>query len=250
MGTDREAQTMNRVIAGLLLAAATVGAEAAEGQAALQHVKIDIFDQASVRRGAEFYVNYCQGCHSLKHIRYSRLAQDYDIDDETMKKTFLLGERKMHETLLSAMAPADAEAWFGAPAPDLSLTARARGADWIYSYLRSFYLDPTRPTGVNNLYVDNVAMPNVLAELQGLQKPVMGHEGGVEYIERFDRVRAGQMKPAEFDQALTDLMNFLVYVGEPAQLQRLPLGKYVLLFLLVFTYLAYKLKKAFWQDLH
>jgi ubiquinol-cytochrome c reductase cytochrome c1 subunit len=240
---------MNRLLAALLYAV-SLGLGAAEGQPPLQHVAIDVFDQASVRRGAEFYVNYCQGCHSLKHIRYSRLAKDYAIDDEAMKKTFLLGERKMHETLLSAMATADAELWFGAPAPDLSLTARARGADWIYSYLRSFYLDASRPSGVNNLYVDNVAMPNVMAELQGLQKPVVVHRDGVEFIERLALERPGAMRPAEFDQALTDLMNFLVYVAEPAQLHRLPLGKYVLLFLIIFTWILYRLKKEYWKDVH
>jgi ubiquinol-cytochrome c reductase cytochrome c1 subunit len=203
-----------------------------------------------VRRGAEHYVNYCQGCHSLKHLRYSRLASDYGIDDATMKGEFLLGERKMHETLLSAMRPADAEAWFGAPAPDLSLSARARGADWIYTYLKSFYLDPSRPTGVNNLLVSNVAMPNVLADFQGLQVPVVAHEEGVEYIEKLVLKTHGRMNPEAFDEALQDLVNFLVYVSEPAQLQRLKLGKYVIAFLIALSVLLYFLKKEFWKDVH
>ena len=234
--------------AGLGLFASAV--LASEGQPEIQSVDIDVFDQASVRRGAEHYVNYCQGCHSLKHLRYSRLASDYGIDDATMKGEFLLGERKMHETLLSAMRPADAEAWFGAPAPDLSLSARARGADWIYTYLKSFYLDPSRPTGVNNLLVSNVAMPNVLADFQGLQVPVVAHEEGVEYIEKLVLKTHGRMNPEAFDEALQDLVNFLVYVSEPSQLQRLKLGKYVIAFLIALSVLFYFLKKEFWKDVH
>jgi ubiquinol-cytochrome c reductase cytochrome c1 subunit len=240
---------MNRLI-GALLWAVSVSLSAAEGQPALESVDIDVFDQESVRRGAAFYVDYCQGCHSVKHLRYSRLAKDYAIGEETMAKKFLLGERKMHETLLSAMAAGDAEQWFGAPAPDLSLVARARGADWIYSYLRGFYVDASRPSGVNNLYANNVAMPNVLAGLQGLQKPVIAHREGVEFIERLDLEKPGSMTPDEFDRALTDLMNFLVYVSEPAQLQRLRLGKYVLAFLVLFTYVLYRLKQEYWKDVH
>jgi ubiquinol-cytochrome c reductase cytochrome c1 subunit len=240
---------MKRLLAALL-GAVSLAVGASEGQPPIQSVDIDVFDRDSVRRGAEFYVNYCQGCHSLKHIRYSRLAKDYAISDDIMKAKFLLGERKMHETLLSAMKPADSELWFGAPAPDLSLEARARGADWIYSYLRGFYLDPSRPSGVNNLYLSNVAMPNVLAGLQGLQKPVVSHEGGMEFVERLELVKPGSMTPDEFDGALTDLMNFLVYVSEPSLLQRLPLGKYVLAFMLFLTYLLYLLKKEYWKDVH
>lgn len=239
-----------KMILAALLGAFSLGAFASEGQPEIHSVDIDVFDQDSVRRGAEHYVHYCQGCHSLKHLRYSRLAKDYAIDDAAMKREFLLGERKMHETLLSAMRPADAEAWFGAPAPDLSLSARARGADWIYTYLKSFYLDPSRPTGVNNLLVSNVAMPNVLADFQGLQAPVVAHREGVEFIEKLELVRPGSMNPEAFDRALQDLMNFLVYVSEPSQLQRLKLGKYVLGFLLLLTVLLYLLKKEYWKDVH
>lgn len=233
-----------------LLGALCWSAFASEGQPEIHGVDIDVFDQDSVRRGAEHYVHYCQGCHSLKHLRYSRLAKDYGIDDATMKGEFLLGERKMHETLLSAMRPEDAEHWFGAPAPDLSLSARARGADWIYTYLQSFYLDPTRPSGVNNLLASNVAMPNVLADFQGLQAPLMAHQQGVEYIEKLKLVQPGSMSPEAFDRALHDLMNFLVYVSEPSQLQRLKLGKYVIAFLLLLTVLLYLLKKEYWKDVH
>ncbi len=234
----------------VLLGALAWPAFGSEGQPEIHRVDLDVFDQASVRRGAEHYIHYCQGCHSLKHLRYSRLAQDYQIDEATMKNEFLLGERKMHETLLSAMRPADAEQWFGAPAPDLSLSARARGADWIYTYLKSFYLDPSRPSGVNNLLVSNVAMPNVLADFQGLQAPVIAHQEGVEYIEKLELVQPGSMSLEAFDRALHDLMNFLVYVSEPSQLQRLKLGKYVLAFLLLLTVLLYLLKKEFWKDVH
>lgn len=234
----------------VLLGALTWPVFGSEGQPEIHSVDIDVFDHASVRRGAEHYIHYCQGCHSLKHLRYSRLAKDYQIDDDTMKREFLLGERKMHETLLSAMRPEDAEQWFGAPAPDLSLSARARGADWIYTYLKSFYLDPSRPTGVNNLLVNNVAMPNVLADFQGLQVPVIAHKGGTEYIERLALQQPGTMSPEAFDRALQDLMNFLVYVSEPSQLQRLKLGKYVLGFLLLLTVLLYFLKKEYWKDVH
>jgi len=239
-----------KLLLAVLIGALTGNVWAAEGPMELHSVGIDVFDRESVRRGAEHYVHYCQGCHSLKHLRYSRLAKDYGIDDATMKSEFLLGERKMHETLLSAMRPEDAENWFGAPAPDLSLSARARGADWIYTYLKSFYLDPSRPSGVNNLLANNVAMPNVLADFQGLQEPVIAHREGVEYIESLKLVQPGSMHPEAFDRALHDLMNFLVYVSEPAQLQRLKLGKYVIAFLLLLTVLLYLLKKEFWKDVH
>jgi ubiquinol-cytochrome c reductase cytochrome c1 subunit len=240
---------MKRLLA-VTLAAVSLTVGASEGQTPIQSVDIDVFDRDSVRRGAEFYVNYCQGCHSLKHIRYSRLAADYDIGDEIMQSNFLLGERKMHETLQSAMKQEDSERWFGAPAPDLSLAARARGANWIYSYLQGFYVDPSRPTGVNNLYLPNVAMPNVLGGLQGLQKPVISHEGGMEFVAHLELDKPGSMTPDQFDEALTDLMNFLVYVSEPSMLQRLPLGKYVLGFMVLLTYLLYRVKKEYWKDVH
>jgi ubiquinol-cytochrome c reductase cytochrome c1 subunit len=172
------------------------------------------------------------------------------INDEIMKSKFLLGERKMHETLQSAMKQEDSEMWFGAPAPDLSLAARSRGPDWIYSYLRGFYLDPTRPTGVNNLYLPNAAMPNVLGGLQGLQKPVISHEGGMEFVDRLEIVKPGSMSSDEFETALTDLVNFLVYVSEPALLHRLTLGKYVLAFMVLLTFLLYRVKKEYWKDIH
>lgn len=216
----------------------------------VQEVDVDVFDRDSLRRGAITYVNYCQGCHSLKHLRYSRMAKDLKIDEEFLEKEFLRGQAKPHDSMLTAMAGSDAEAWFGIAPPDLSLIARARDPDWIYSYLRGFYLDPSQPTGTNNAFFREVAMPNVFESLQGTQRPVVKRDGGVEAIVGLELDEAGSLSPLEFDAMVADLVNFLVYASEPAQLDRLRLGKYVIAWLILVMVLMYRLKKEYWKDVH
>jgi ubiquinol-cytochrome c reductase cytochrome c1 subunit len=230
----------------MLLWAAVAGASSSLH---LQDADVDVFDSHSVRRGAEYYVSYCIGCHSLRHLRYSRFADDFGLSEQEMSKSIMMADARVHDTMQTAMRGKDGEAWFGVEPPDLSLSARARGADWLYSYLKGFYLDPSRPTGSNNLVFFDVGMPNVLWELQGLQTPVHQKMVGVDAIDHLTLVSHGRMTEAQFDQAVTDIVNFLAYAAEPAQLQRIRIGKYVLFGLLIFVVLFYKLKKVYWKGI-
>lgn len=238
-----------RRIAGLFLTLVAGTALAVESVMPLEDVDIDVFDKESLRRGAVTYVNYCQGCHSLKHLRYSRVAHDLKLEDGVLERDFLQGQAKPQDSMLSAMRAADAERWFGVAPPDLSLIARSRHPDWIYSYLRGFYLDPSRPNGVDNAFFRQVAMPNVFASLQGAQRPVIKKGGGVEAIVGLKHVSQGTLPAEEFDGIVTDLVNFLVYVAEPAQLDRLRIGKYVIAVLIVLAFVLYRLKQEYWKDI-
>jgi len=217
---------------------------------------VNLGNQASLQRGAKMFMNYCSGCHSLQYMRYQRIADDLDIPEEVMESNLMMTGGKIHDTIQGTMPAEKAADWFGQPPPDLSLTARARGADWIYSFLLSFYLDDSRPSGVNNVVMDNTAMPAVLAPLQGYQarKTNDSAEGGSQDEGhdglQFELVQEGQLNPAEYKAAVADLTNFLVYVGEPAKLVRYALGFKVIVFLLLFTALAYLLKREFWRDVH
>jgi ubiquinol-cytochrome c reductase cytochrome c1 subunit len=230
----------------MLLWAAVAGAGS---QVHLQDADVDVFDSHSVRRGAEYYVSYCIGCHSVKHLRYSRFSEDFGLSEQEMSKSIMMADARMHDIMHTAMRPRDGEAWFGVAPPDLSLSARSRGADWLYSYLKGFYLDPSRPTGSNNLMFFDVGMPNVLWELQGLQKPVYQKKAGLEIVDHLTQVSQGRMTEQQFDQAVTDIVNFLVYAAEPAQLLRIRAGKYVLFGLLILVVLFYKLKKVYWKGI-
>lgn len=214
---------------------------------------IDTTDQASLQSGAGLFVNYCLSCHSAKFMRYNRMGADLGIDEETLIDKYLVGVDKPGETMQVAMTEAMAKQWFGTKIPDLSLIARARGVDYLYTYLRSFYLDETRPFGVNNVVFPAAAMPHVMWELQGWQKPVykVGPDGRqTDQIERLELVAPGSMSVAEFDTAMRDLVNFLAYVSEPIQNKRRELGIWVMAFLVVFFVLAYLLKKEYWRDIH
>jgi ubiquinol-cytochrome c reductase cytochrome c1 subunit len=162
----------------------------------------------------------------------------------------MFGDVKIHDTIRTALNPQDGEIMFGVAPPDLSLVARSRGADWLYAYLKGFYADASRPLGVNNLVAENIAMPNVLWELQGIQEPVKSKEHGEEVITGLKLVKPGSQTAESFDKTVRDLVTFLAYVAEPSQLQRLPLGKYVLFFLIVLTIVFYRLKKEYWKNLH
>lgn len=239
---------MNKALA-ILLCIFSFASVAAETGKALKHVSVDIFDTDSVRRGAGYFAHYCLGCHGIKQIRYSRIGRDLQADEEGMRREFMFGDVKVHDYVRTAMAPSDAETAFGVVPPDLSLVVRARGADWIYGYLNGFYVDPKRPFGVNNLVAPNVAMPNVLWELQGTQEAVVSIVKGVPEVVDARLAEPGRMNAREFDRTLMDLVNFLAYVSEPAKLERLPLGKYVIVFLLFLTVILFKLKKEYWKNL-
>jgi ubiquinol-cytochrome c reductase cytochrome c1 subunit len=218
----------------------------------------DITSTASLQRGARNFVNYCLGCHSLQYVRYSQVAQDLSLTDEQVQANLMFTGERPHDYILSPMPPADAARWFGRAPPDLSLIARARGRDHIYQFLKTFYLDESKPTGVNNLALENAAMPHVLADLQGLQKAVFvlekEHEGGQEkMLRRFDHFEPaspGRLNEEEYDAFVKDTVNFLDYVSEPVRVKREQLGIWVILFLLVFTGFAWALKKEIWKDVH
>ena len=234
---------------GLLI---SFSAFAAGGGATLQAGN-DLSDRASLQRGAQLYMNYCAGCHSLKYMRYSRMADDLGLtEDEVMKNLNFTGA-KFGEQVQVSMPAAGGEKWFGKMPPDLSVISRVRGSDWIYTYLKSFYLDETRPLGWNNTVFPNVSMPNPLWELQGLQHAEFGPVDpatGERHVEGLKVAQAGRQSAQEFDQTARDITNFLEYVGEPAALKRQSVGVWVILFLAALTFLAYLLKQEYWKDVH
>jgi|CXWL01.1.fsa_nt_gi ubiquinol-cytochrome c reductase cytochrome c1 subunit len=212
----------------------------------------DVSNVASLQRGARNFVNYCQGCHSAKYVRYNQLARDLGMTEQQVIDNLMFGAARPTETMDIAMRPADAERWFGIAPPDLSLMARSKGPDYIYNFLRSFYVDPVRPAGVNNLMLPNTAMPHMLWELQGLQKATFEeeeHKGATQLVFRkFEQVSPGKLTPEEYDDFVRDTVNFLDYIGEPMKLKRQSLGILVVAFLLVFGLFAYLLKQEIWKD--
>ncbi len=234
--------------AGLLC----LGVARAQAPPALQHANVDIRDVASVQRGAKLFMNYCSGCHSLRYLRYSRFAEDYNLDPQDVVDNLVFTDAKIGEPMMSDMPAADATKWFGKAPPDLSLEARAKGADWIYTYLKSFYLDPTSMVGWNNTVFPNASMPNALWELQGLQAAVKApaEAGEDARIEAFDLIQPGRMDADQFSGAVRDIAAFLEYTAEPAALKRQTIGLWVILYLALFTLLAFLLKKEFWKDIH
>ncbi len=220
----------------------------------LDHAPINLNDQESLQRGARVFVNYCLNCHAASYMRYNRM-QDLGLTELQIKENLLYAAEKPGETMRIAMRIEDAKAWFGAPPPDLSVITRSRGSDWVYTYLRSFYRDDSRPTGWNNSVFDKVGMPHVMQEMQGHLAPVyrsVKGEDGKEHhvIERFELVKPGKLTLAEYDAMVGDLTNYLSWMGEPAKGDRMRIGLVVLLFLSVFYVIAFYLKKEFWKDVH
>ena len=239
------------LLAGLLLMPVT-GLTAGGGEGMLK-ANNDLTNIASLRRGARNYVNYCQGCHSASFVRYNQLAQDLQLSEEQMLKNLMFTGSRVYDTMDIAMPEGEAKAWFGSTPPDLSLTGRSRGADWIYSYLMTFYVDEKAPMGSNNLILPGASMPHVLWELQGLQRAVFREELDDEdnvrkVFERFEPITEGTLSAKEYEQFVRDLTNFLAYISEPVQLKRRAMGGWVLAFLLVFFVLALLLKKEYWTD--
>ena len=222
----------------------------AAGGVVLKHADVDLADFASIQKGAKHYVTYCLGCHSAKYMRYKRIAMDLQIDENIVLAEIAPEGANIYDPMLTAMNEHDSNKWFGVNPPDLSLIARVRGADWLYTYLKGFYTDKSKPFGTNNTVFKDVAMPNMLWKLQGIQTPVIQSVKGEDVVTHLKLTEKGSLSNKEFDKTVNELVNFLVYVGEPIQLERKRLGKYVLFFLLMFTIIAYLLKKEYWKDIH
>jgi ubiquinol-cytochrome c reductase cytochrome c1 subunit len=235
----------------LILGVGISTAAIAQPEAELEPANNNIANTASLQRGAKYFVNYCMGCHSAQYVRYNRLAQDLQLTEDQLVQNLMFTGKRPFDTMDNAMEPADSVRWFGVSPPDLSLIARSRGTDYLYTFLRSFYEDPSRPSGANNIVLPSTAMPYVLWQLQGTQRAVFEKaENGAEEFHGFELVRPGVLSETEFDQVVRDIVNFLDYIGEPVQTQRQALGIRVIAFLLVFLLIAYMLKKEIWKDVH
>jgi ubiquinol-cytochrome c reductase cytochrome c1 subunit len=239
----------------LILAAALapVAAFAAGGGAHLDPANVDVTNKASLQRGAGNFVNYCLGCHSAQYVRYNRMAADLGLTEQQLIDNLMFTTDSPHQTMRIGINADDAKRWFGVVPPDLSLIARSRGADYVYTFLRSFYADPAKASGWNNTVLPGTAMPHVLWEQQGIQEAVWAGEpnaaGDVRHeFKEFRIATPGTMTVEEYDAFVRDTVNFLVYIGEPAQLQRRALGAPVIAFLVFFTLLAYAMKKEYWKD--
>jgi ubiquinol-cytochrome c reductase cytochrome c1 subunit len=243
-------------LAAAALLALPLATLAAEGESGMPHASNDIRNRASLQRGARNFMNYCSGCHSARYVRYNRMAADLGITDTELQANLMFTAQRPFETINSALVADDGRKWFGNAPPDLSLIARSRGTDYLYAFLRGFYADPSRPTGVNNTVLPGTAMPHVLADLQGVQKAVYAMrtaaDGGAAtpQIERLELAEPGTLSADKYDDLVRDTVNFLEYIGEPVQVKRRDLGVWVTLFLLVFTGFAYLLKREYFRDIH
>ncbi len=248
---------MKKLLWVCLLALLPVSSLMASGAALdLEKADVDVHNKQSLQRGVKYFVNYCMGCHSLKLLRYNRLGKDLGLTDQQVIDNLIFtvnaegAPAKPGDLMTNAIPVKQAAEWFGAAPPDLSVTGRLRGGDWIYSFLKAFYADPSRPTGVNNTVFANVGMPHVLWELQGMQQMVEYKDEDGHVTHQLVLPEQGSVSPVEYDQIVRDLTTFLVYVSEPAQLHRKAIGVWVLLFLGIFFIVAYFLKKEYWKDVH
>jgi ubiquinol-cytochrome c reductase cytochrome c1 subunit len=251
---------IKKIISAFLLApllAATL-TFAAGDHVPLDRAHVNLGDYASLQRGAKLFVNYCLNCHGASYMRYNRLA-DIGLNDKEILENLVFSGGKVGEPMKNTMDPNESKVWFGAAPPDLTVIARSRasgdgsGADWLYTYLRTFYRDPARPTGWNNTTFPNVGMPHVLWELQGEQemKPAQVRaDGYMTTVEKPVLAKPGKLNPLEYDRAIADLVNYMVYMGEPAAKSRKTMGLIVLAFLSGLIFLVYAMKKEFWKDVH
>ncbi|MGL4316952.1 MAG: cytochrome c1 [Pseudomonas sp.] len=259
---------MKKLFAAFVFAALPALALASGGNVHLDKVDIDLTDKAALQDGARTFANYCMGCHSAKFQRYERVGTDLGIPEELMMENLVFTGAKIGDHMKIGMQPNDAKAWFGAVPPDLTLVARVRGTDWLYTYLRSFYEDSKRPWGVNNTVFPNVGMPNVLVGLQGRQvvgckqvqvvadgkkqyDPLTGAPITHEACDQLTIVpKSGSLSEAEFDEKVHNLVTFLAYSANPVKLESQRVGTYVLLYLAFFFVFAYLLKREYWKDVH
>lgn len=256
--------TMNKFAKNtvLLLTLLAPGLAMAAGGSSLllKTPNIDETDKAAIQRGARVFVNYCLTCHSAEYMRYKRVADDLGISEEIMKKNLMNAADKFHDGMTVAIEPDDAKRWFGVPPPDLSVIARSRGREWLYNYFMTFYRDDSSPIGVNNATFPGVAMPHVLWDLQGWQEPVYAEKSdngeseeaatAEKHIVGMKLVEPGKLTEKEYSQTVRDLVTYMVYMGEPAELKRHQIGFWVLAFLFVFLMIAYALKREYWKDVH
>lgn len=248
------------VLAAAFALAAAFGARAAETGWKLDRANVDVTDQGSLQAGARTYVNYCLGCHGLALMRYNAL-KNIGLTEEQIKDNLMFTADKVGQPIATAMGAKEGKEWFGVAPPDLSVIARARGADWLYTYLRTFYRDPSTATGWNNAVFPNVGMPHVLWSLQGERalrtealvrdgKPVSDGHGGTVKVSRFETLTPGSMSAIDYDRTMRDLVAFLVWAGEPHQLARKQLGVWVLYALTILIFLTYFLYKSYWKNVH
>ncbi len=274
---------MKKLMMMLALVLAPMTGFAAGGHVELESANIDVSNDAAIQRGAKMFVNYCMGCHSAKYVRYKQLTE-VGLSEDEIRDNLMFTDSKIGDQMTIAMPNAQAANWFGAPPPDLTLIARIKdgGADWLYSYLKAFYVDESRPLGVNNTVFPNVGMPHVMWDLQGIQEAVYkyavthhGHVAGSfdteadaeayikenagehgegykieKVVDRLELVKPGKMSQDQYSAAVRDLATFLAYISEPMKLERQSLGVWVILFLIVFTIVAYLMKKEYWKDIH
>jgi ubiquinol-cytochrome c reductase cytochrome c1 subunit len=235
-----------------LVLALPLAALAAGGEVHLDRAPIDIRDAASIQRGAKMFVNYCLNCHGAQYMRYNRLG-DLGLTEQQIRDNLMFISDKVGEPMTTPVSGKQAAQWFGAPPPDLSVVARSRGADWLYTYLRTYYRDPETATGWNNLAFPNVGMPHVLWELQGQQSLKVEPAGsghGQAHSPALVLDAPGALSPREYDRLVADLVNYLVFMGEPVRAQRMQMGYGVLIALSVLFVLSYLLKKEYWKDVH
>ena len=244
----------NTMIKVFVIAAALfAGAASAEEGAGLQIPQARPGNLASVQSGARLFFNYCSGCHSLKYLRYSRIGEDLGLSEDEVMQNLNFTGGKIGDQVQVSLTEENAQQWFGKMPPDLSLIARVRGSDWVYTYLKSFYLDESRPLGWNNKLFPNASMPNPLWQMQGLQHAEYGEPDkatGERPVHGLKVTTPGTQTPEQFDQSVRDITTFLEYAGEPAVLKREKLGVWVVLFLAFFTLMAYLLKHEYWKDVH
>lgn len=235
------------IIVALTTSAASFAAGGGEG---LESAGANVHNMASVQRGAQMFMNYCHACHSAQYMRYQRLAKDLGLTEQQVEENLVFGNQEISDYMKAAM-PEESKQWFGKQPPDLTLTARSRGEDWIYSFLNGFYMTEE---GWNNTVLANAAMPHVLWKLQGIQRPIMEtytDESGEEHtrIARLELAEPGELSPEEYERTIRDITAFMIYLGEPAVLKRENMGIWVILFLVVFTFLAWLLYKEYWRDI-
>lgn len=254
---------MKKLFLAVLLAWLPAAGYAAGGKACglidCDEADVDTDNLAAVQRGAKYYVNYCMGCHSLKYMSYGRLTDDLGLEKEQTQDNLYFvsadGKKQMGRYMNTAMSDRNAQDWFGVMPPDLTLAARNRGEDWLYTYLNSFYVDEAKPLGVNNLVFPDVGMPHVLWHLEGTKQAVFEEttdaHGDVHYaFAGFEQTAPGAMNATEYRRMTRDLVTFLSYAAEPGKEAHRSLGLWVLLFLVIFAAIAYLLKKEFWKDVH
>lgn len=245
---------MSKIAVALAAFALTSGVYASAGGGEMESAGNDVDNIQSLQRGARNFINYCSGCHSARYVRYNTIARDLDMSEDQIANNLMFNAERTYETIVSSMPGENAKRWFGQPPPDMSLIARAKGTDYVYNFLKGFYLDPDSPTGVDNHMLSGTSMPHVLWEMQGYQRavyrdePVGQEEQTRRVFEKLEAVSTGALSAEDFDGFVRDTVNFLAYISEPERSLRRKVGVWVLIFLIFFLVVASMLKKQIWKD--